>query len=47
MRNKLLLQKKLDHKQLKSKTKQMKKKLYLEQNISNHKLDRSDQKQNT
>ena len=34
------------HKQLKSKTKQMKKK-YLEQNISNHKLDGSDKKANT
>ena len=47
MRNKLLLQKKLVHKQLKSKTKQILKKPYLEQNISNHKLDRSDKKANT
>ena len=32
---------------MKSKTKQIKKTPYPEQNISNHKLDRSDQKQNT
>ena len=47
MQNKLLLQKKFVHKQLKSKTKQIKKTPYLEQNISNHKFDRSDQKRNT
>ena len=39
--------KRIVHKQLKSKTKQMKKKPYLEQNISNHKLDRWDKKANT